>query len=572
MKFDKKTVKITYASGACEGKRKKTDISWSFGGVEYEGETLGGNSDTPDEITGTYEKGGQTGHFQYDVVQELEDPKIKKDDEDKHKKKKEAANKKIVANAGHGKLWAETVAKLGGGQWTDPDFPPKENSIGNVRVNGKVPSWKRASDIFGSAKIFEDGISPHDIQQGALGDCYFLAALAALAEHPEFISAIFTSPDNKNGCYSMTFYPRGIKTEVLVDDFIPVGPDGRPCFSRTHGSELWVLLLEKAYSKCYGSYKNIAGGYPHQALFELTGAPYSSYDLKTGPDYIFTKLEQADKAKYMMQASTPGTDSGNFQSADTGLCAGHAYSVLDARTYQGNKLVHIRNPWGNTEWTGPWNDRDTGKWTPQAKKELGWVDANDGAYWMDLASFSKYFQRVTISTTDLSSHFASVGLNMASGKTHTITMDVPQAGLVITPSVTQGRVHEPAMVPCHITIVSGGKQIYTPKAFEDTYHCCPGPITLGPAGSYTVTVTGYPNQKKSHPGSFSVVSAVEVKLSGGDYAGFQYTKGGKDKDKKDKDKKDKDDKDKDKKDKDKKEKDKGDKDKDKKDKDKKDKK
>ena len=45
---------------------------------------------------------------------------------------------------------------------------------------------------------------------------------------------------------------------------------------RANGPELWVLLLEKAYAKVYGSFENIEGGNPAVALRDLTGAPYEN--------------------------------------------------------------------------------------------------------------------------------------------------------------------------------------------------------------------------------------------------------------------------------------------------------
>jgi hypothetical protein len=35
--------------------------------------------------------------------------------------------------------------------------------------------------------MVEEGILPADIQQGNIGDCYFLASIAALAEHANLI-------------------------------------------------------------------------------------------------------------------------------------------------------------------------------------------------------------------------------------------------------------------------------------------------------------------------------------------------------------------------------------------------
>jgi len=64
--------------------------------------------------------------------------------------------------------------------------------------------WKRAKD-FNSAKVaggepdlFKGGIDPTDIKQGMLGDCYFVAALATLAEWPERVKKIFVA-EKTNG-------------------------------------------------------------------------------------------------------------------------------------------------------------------------------------------------------------------------------------------------------------------------------------------------------------------------------------------------------------------------------------
>lgn len=46
-----------------------------------------------------------------------------------------------------------------------------------------------------------------------------------------------------------------------------------PAFTRSHGNELWVMFLEKAWAKIYGSYDNIEGGLTRECLHDLTGAP-----------------------------------------------------------------------------------------------------------------------------------------------------------------------------------------------------------------------------------------------------------------------------------------------------------
>lgn len=40
----------------------------------------------------------------------------------------------------------------------------------------------------------------------------------------------------------------GVQT-VTVDDYFPCAPGGTPVYARSHGTELWAMLLEKGYAK-----------------------------------------------------------------------------------------------------------------------------------------------------------------------------------------------------------------------------------------------------------------------------------------------------------------------------------
>jgi calpain-15 len=51
------------------------------------------------------------------------------------------------------------------------------------------------TELVPQAKIFNDIVEPSDIAQGYLGDCYFLAGLAALAERPDRIFNLFLVKD-----------------------------------------------------------------------------------------------------------------------------------------------------------------------------------------------------------------------------------------------------------------------------------------------------------------------------------------------------------------------------------------
>ena len=64
-------------------------------------------------------------------------------------------------------------------------------------------------------------------------------------------------------------------------------------------------------------------------------------------------------------ADTSGTikmDGHSESVTNEGLVLGHAYSILDVRVYLGQKLIQLRNPWGETEWKGEWSDQSD-QWT-----------------------------------------------------------------------------------------------------------------------------------------------------------------------------------------------------------------
>lgn len=74
-----------------------------------------------------------------------------------------------------------------------------------------------------------------------------------------------------------------------------------------------------------------------------------------------------------------------------GIIQGHAYTILDSKEVinkegQKERIIQIRNPWGEFEWKGDWGD-DSNKWTPKLKKECKLVKADDGIFWMSVLDF-----------------------------------------------------------------------------------------------------------------------------------------------------------------------------------------
>lgn len=267
--------------------------------------------------------------------------------------------------------------------------------------------WCRATD-FPSAqtntpRLFVGGISPNDIKQGMLGDCYFVAALATLAEWPERVEKIFvTKKADQAQVFGVNLYKDGIFQTIWVDNYFPVfnqnvesvrkangeelGRAGEPIFAAAYGNELWVAVAEKAYAKAHAGYVIIAGGSCGPTLRDLCGAPAYTYSFSAGEEIpgLWEKILEGERMNYGMSAGSPGLDEGVYN--DNGIVPGHAYSLLAGRVVVDKRgvevcLVQLRNPWKEGEWNGRFSDASD-DWTPQLQRDLGWSDANDGIFWM----------------------------------------------------------------------------------------------------------------------------------------------------------------------------------------------
>ena len=177
----------------------------------------------------------------------------------------------------------DTIEK--GEPWTDRDFLPSKASLFNAEIDSQSNSsdfenleWKRASKIYSYPTIFGEGIGPNDVNQGALDDSYFLATLSSLAEFPNRVEAMFVTQEvNLAGIYLVRFFINGRVTSVVIDDHLPVKPDGKPAFATSRDGELWVSLLEKAWAKLHGSYARIEGGLPSFAASHVMGVPAETH-------------------------------------------------------------------------------------------------------------------------------------------------------------------------------------------------------------------------------------------------------------------------------------------------------
>ncbi|MGD1035694.1 MAG: C2 family cysteine protease [Roseiarcus sp.] len=238
------------------------------------------------------------------------------------------------------------------------------SSIGEANYN---PTYQATTEpLYGTsgAPVYTD------VNQGYLGDCYFMSALADVAlQDPSVIENMITS--DGNGAYSVEFVVDGRPDYVTVNDELPTMQKG---YSWANGSTLefangspeWAELVEKAYAEL-----NAQTAAPHGE--ELNQASDSYAGIDAGSGYALTEItgQAVDDYSFTSKtaASTFSADNSLFAAdwssgeemlvgtsniASGNIVSDHMYEVIGytAGTSAATDMLTLHNPWGSA-YSGP---------------------------------------------------------------------------------------------------------------------------------------------------------------------------------------------------------------------------
>lgn len=204
------------------------------------------------------------------------------------------------------------------------------------------------------------------VDQGQIGDCYFMAALAAYAWTDAGRKMLRDNVrwDESKKAFIVTFYKDGEKKEIEVNDYYTEGNGS--------GTPDIFSVYERAYGKLIGN-DDLPHGYSKDAIRDLSGKKVRNLNTFGGSGFLgwprwdddkytdgqWKQIEEAVKSRQPVTASSDGgktvtarvdtNGDGNVDDTDTEgkyqIVEGNDYAVVAID----DQYVTLYNPWGENK-------------------------------------------------------------------------------------------------------------------------------------------------------------------------------------------------------------------------------
>jgi hypothetical protein len=283
-----------------------------------------------------------------------------------------------------------------------------------VMVSGSSIPWNPADkEWIDKGDYFEDVAEVNDPVQGALGDCYYIAALSSVAWARPYAIVNTIRPsgwgNDDNPIHKIYFYKDGTGSaqSVEISEKVPVTKTSNFwVYARSlDPAEIWPAVMEKAYAKWRTgnttdcpNYPAIAGGDPVMACAQLirgTRAYKGNSGTSENDLWNFVRSNSLSRRTINpMVAWTYSSQPAGTNYASAHVVANHAYSVLGWDYINNEQYIVLRNPWGTHHAT---LDTRTGSWSAYQVSYWAPIPLNtNGVFSMKVATFKKYFAGIGV--------------------------------------------------------------------------------------------------------------------------------------------------------------------------------
>jgi len=265
-------------------------------------------------------------------------------------------------------------------------------------------SWQDMGDFFNEAAEFFDPV------QGAVANCYYIAALSAMAwATPYKLSHMSraTGQGQQQFTNLVKFYKPDsnaqIDKEIEVTDTVPVSSaTGNFIYCRSsEAGEIWPAVYEKAFAKLktgtntdHPDITATGWGDCVYATAQLNGGNryyYGNNSLTADDIWDLVRSNSLSRRTFNpMTCWTYGTAPAGLSYSDANIVGSHCYTVLGWDYHCNKKYLILRNPWGTKEATvGSMNGTvyfyDISWWRPVQ------LANPDGTFAIEASVFKQYF-------------------------------------------------------------------------------------------------------------------------------------------------------------------------------------
>ncbi|WP_017557354.1 C2 family cysteine protease [Nocardiopsis baichengensis] len=244
----------------------------------------------------------------------------------------------------------DTLRKLDDSEayfFVEPDF----SDVGGDPAAGNSPSSLSYGELddYSLFASGDDAVDWEHVDQGALGDCWLMATMGAMAvQDPGAIEDMIQ--ENVNGTFTVTFPGQD---PITVTPDLPLDAAGNPEFASSNEEPpvIWPAVLEKAYAQMNGGdYSRLENWHPGAAMTTFGGdaTDYAPDDwVPPWEDVTMDGLADKFESGESITLSTPldGEDSALVDDEEDTLVSAHVYFVSDVDREAGT--VTVRNPWGS---------------------------------------------------------------------------------------------------------------------------------------------------------------------------------------------------------------------------------
>ncbi len=288
-------------------------------------------------------------------------------------------------------------------------FDPEMKGNSNQDWTPANASWQDKGTFFNETAEFFDPV------QGAVANCYYIAALAAVAWSTPYRIAHLTRALGQNQqqfTNLIRFYKPDsngqIDKEIEVTDSIPVSnTTGNFIYCRSsEAGEIWPAVYEKAFAKLetgtttdHPDITATGWGDCVWATAQLTGGKRNYYGNSAhSADDLWNLVRSNSMGRRTfnpMTCWTYGSAPDGYSYSDANIVASHCYTVLGWDYRCGKKYLIVRNPWGQTEATvATLNStvlmHDISWWRPVN------LATPDGTFGIEASAFKNYFAGIGV--------------------------------------------------------------------------------------------------------------------------------------------------------------------------------